>query len=175
LVTIIVWFSVRNFKKITSSEKYSFLRYMNKNLKLGSLCFMYHLDFATKCVARAATLYHDMYTVLVLYNIYKKILYCTKKTTQQKNFLVYRWLFLRMEQKLLPKLASESLKSFISQTMSVKPQWFRIFSVKKSELYQSKGKTALRNWFQSEISRISNFHIWVWEVIFVPFSEIATC
>ena len=51
---------------------------MNKNLKLGSLC-MYHLDFATKCVARAATLYHDMYTVLVLYNIHKKILYCTKK------------------------------------------------------------------------------------------------
>ena len=55
-----------------------FFRFMNKNLKLGSLC-IYHLDFATKCVARAATLYHDMYTVLVLYNIHKKILYCTKK------------------------------------------------------------------------------------------------
>ena len=87
----------------------------------------------------------------------------------------YRWLFLRKEQKSLPKLTSENLKSFISQTISVQLQWFRTFSVQKSEPHQSKAKITLWNWFYSEISRISNFRIWVWEVIFVPFLEKVTC
>ena len=36
-----------------------------------------------------------------------------------KNFWIYRWLFLRKEQKLLPKLTFENLKSLISQTILV--------------------------------------------------------
>jgi len=84
-------------------------------------------------------------------------------------------LFLRKEQKSLSKLTSKNLKSFYSQTMSVKPQLFRTFSVQISVPHQSRGKTALWNWFQSEILRISNSLMYVWVVIFVPFSETFAC
>ena len=73
--------------------------------------------------------------------------------------------------KIIPqtKLTFKNLKSLISKTISVKWQWFRIFSVQKSVPNQYKGKTALWNWLHSEISRISNFWMWVWGVIFAPF------
>ena len=67
------------------------------------------------------------------------------------------------------------MKSFISQTISVNSQWFRIGFVQKSASHQSKGKTETWNWFHCEISRISNFRMWVWGVIFVPFSGKVTC
>ena len=86
----------------------------------------------------------------------------------------YRWPFLKKEQKLLPKLTSK-MKSFISKTISVKSQWFRIYSVQKTVQYQSKGNIALWNKFRNEISRKSNFQMWVWRLIFVPFSEKVTC
>jgi len=62
-----------------------------------------------------------------------------------------------------------------SNTISVKSQWFRIFSVLKSVPHQSKRKVALWNQFQSEISRISNFLMWVWGLNFVLFSKKVTC
>jgi len=60
---------------------------MNIIFELGSLC-VYHLDFATKCVARAAALYHDMYTVLVLYNIHKKNTVLHQKNNPTKKTLL---------------------------------------------------------------------------------------
>ena len=39
------------------------------------------------------------------------------------------------------------------------------------DFFWFRDKNALWYWFQSEISRLSNFHIWVWEVIFVPKSK----
>ena len=87
----------------------------------------------------------------------------------------YRWLFLRKEQISLPKLTSENLKSIVSLTILVKSQWYRIFSDQKSVPRQSKGKFSLWNWFDSEISRYKNFWMWVWGLVFVPFSEKVTC
>ena len=52
---------------------------------------------------------------------------------------LYRWLFLRKVQKSLPKLTFENLKSFISQTVLVKFQRFRIFTVKRRVLQILKG------------------------------------
>ena len=86
--------------------------------------------------------------------------------------IFYRWLFLRKEQKSLPKLTSENLKYLISWATS---QWLKIFCVQKSVPCLSKGKIALWNEFHYEISRISNFQMWVWGVIFVTVSEKVTC
>ena len=58
--------------------------------------------------------------------------------------------FLRKDQKSLPKLPSKNLKSFNYQTI-------RIIFVQKSIPLQSKGNTALWNWFHKVISRTPNF------------------
>jgi hypothetical protein len=83
--------------------------------------------------------------------------------------------FIEKGAKISLQTHNENLKSFISQIISVKSQWLRIFSVPKSVPNQSRGKIALWNGFHCEISRISNFQMWVWEVIFVSFSGKVTC
>ena len=72
--------------------------------------------------------------------------------------------FLRTEQKLLAKLTFKNLKSLSVHTVSVKSQWFRIFSVHKNVPHQYKWKIALHS-----------FLMWVWGVIFIPLLEKVTC
>ena len=69
-------------------------------------------------------------------------------------------------------LASENMKSLVSQPISVKSQWFIIFHfAPKSVQHQSKEKTALWNPFPNKVSRTSNFQ----KLIFVAFSEKVCC
>ena len=53
--------------------------------------------------------------------------------------------FLRKKQKSLPKVTFKTLKSFISQTVSVKSQQFRIFPVQKRKPHQFNVKISLWN------------------------------
>ena len=66
-------------------------------------------------------------------------------------------------------------KSWFFSIKSVKTKYFKTFSVQKSVSRHIGDKKSLFLWTLLEKLRISNFEMWSWDVIFVPFSEKVTC
>ena len=73
------------------------------------------------------------------------------KVPNKKIIFSLQGTFSEKATKITPKLTSKSLKSFISQIISVKSHQFWIFSVQKNVSCQYKGKISLRNSFQIQI------------------------
>ena len=91
------------------------------------------------------------------------------------NWFLYRWLFLRKEQKWHPNFAFQNLKSLVSPIKSMKTSTFclQCDATHFSELKNLSNILFL--WILLKKLRNSNFEMWSWDIIFVPFSEKVTC
>jgi len=68
-----------------------------------------------------------------------------------------------------PKSTFQDLKSLVSSIKSTETKYFIAFQFRKE--CQIADKKSLFLWILLVKIRISNFEMWSWDVIFVPFSE----